>query len=375
MRSQILKTALRLTTTLSLFLLAGCITTVTSRREAPGMEGQGYALPLPLIEVIPQADGTLAVAVKYVADPNNRYVISASSFLSSYTLDVQTDDDGLLKSVSLDAKSAEVAADLLKAAGEVRKAELAAKAKDEDEAATAATAANKTLNDAQLALNKADAKLQTLIELAKDPNNKIEPKDVVAAQVAVVEARVTRDAAAAAVAKSADKSAMDAGNGGFSQAWGPVYYRVAVKPDAHGKPLSVKLIPATFPALVGGAPKPSAQLAFDTSEVGKPAAPEPQVPRLAIKGDKVLKLNAKERYQLTLEVADGPLTSVDERASEVRNDKSVRVGTPSLNLQAAGTAIVASFDSPGEAGEYTLNVAFGYGKGKTHKREVAFEIR
>lgn len=358
-------------------LLSGCITTITSKRVGEGVDGQEYALPLPMIELVPQPDGTLTATVKLVPDPNNRYVISASSILSSYTLDVQTEDGGLLRKVSLDAKSADVASDVLKEWGEVRKAELTAQAeKDkaaEDKAEKAATDAAKALSDAQLSLDKAEAKLQKLEELSADPNNKIDQKDIVAAQVAVAEARVVRDAAAAGVTKGTSKAAADAANGGngFPQAWGPVYYSVAVEPNSDGKPTTVKLIPASFPSEKGS----NSQVLFDTSEAGKPAEPETASPRLAIKGDRVLAFKATGRYQLTVEVADGRLDSVDDKGAKIVDpDTAMQVGVPTLNLQASGTAIAVSFAEPRSPGEYELDIPFVYRKTHTIALPVFFKI-
>jgi hypothetical protein len=354
-------------------LLTGCITTITSKRVGDKVDGQEYALPLPLIEFIPQADGTLAASVRLVPDPNNRYVVSASSILSTYTLDVQTEDGGLLKKVSLDAKSADIAADVVKQWGDIRKAELTAKATDEkaakDKAEKTSTDAAKALSDAQLQLDKAQAKLQKLQELAKDPNNKIDPKDIVSAQLDVVQAQVARDAAASGVTKNT--AAMDAANGGFPKAWGPVYYRINVTPDSNGKPLAVKLIPSRFPSDPAGA----GQVLFDTSELSKPAEPESAVPRLVIKGHRILSFKPSGRYELILEVADGTLKGVEEDKSEILVKKSGDLaGKPILSLQASGTLLLVSFDKPRDRGKYELDVAFVYGNKKRQKLPIDFEI-
>jgi len=81
-------------------LSAGCAS-ISVKKVEPGKASVGlrYSLPKPFIQVVPQADGTVAVDVIYLPDTQNTYAINTWSFMSSYVYQVSLDQNGLLNAV------------------------------------------------------------------------------------------------------------------------------------------------------------------------------------------------------------------------------------------------------------------------------------
>lgn len=232
-------------------MLSGCSTFVRSQIATPQAEGIQYSLPAPIIRVTPQPNGTMTVDVDYLPDPDNTYTLKTSSFLSSYTLDVQR-ENGMLKSVSLDAKSDAVAAAAVESAGNLVKARAEAAAKEVDAQATAAKEQAKAIDDAGLALAIAEAKVKTL-----EGSNGATDQQKLEARIAADEALAKQQF----LIKSANAKAQGAMNvidgDAFPQAAGPVLFRVVpIGTD------DVKLVafdgPATFAtsSLNSAAPAP-----------------------------------------------------------------------------------------------------------------------
>jgi multidrug efflux pump subunit AcrA (membrane-fusion protein) len=157
-----------------LLLLGGCATFLTSERDTGKNNGVVYSLPIPVIYVVPQPNGTMKVSVEYFADPDNSYVIRTSSLLSSYTLDVQRNERGLLTQVSLDAKSDAVAAAAAESAGNVAKAQADAQTKSDEAAAARVDAQTKAVADAQLEYDIAKAKYDLLVAKAAPADKQLE---------------------------------------------------------------------------------------------------------------------------------------------------------------------------------------------------------
>jgi hypothetical protein len=169
-----------------ILLLPGCATFVDGERATDDALGIEYSLPVPIVRVTPQANGTMDVKVEYLPDPENTYVLRTRSLISSYTLDVQR-ENGLLKSVSLDSKSDAVAAAAAEAAGKLVEVQSAVEAKEQEGAAATAKEQAKALSDAQLAVAAAQARLDTL-EAAQAGTDKL-----LDAKIALAEAKAKRD--------------------------------------------------------------------------------------------------------------------------------------------------------------------------------------
>jgi hypothetical protein len=202
--------------------------------------------------VTPQPDGSIAVGVEHLPDPNNTYVVRTKSFLSSYTLDVQL-DNGMLKTVSLSSKSDALAAAAIETSGNLAKAKIEAEAKERDEAAKVAEASAKELKEAQTALAVAEAK-RDIIEQTSGTT----AEQKLNAALAVAEAKAKVDLLTSSA--SSGSSFNDPETNGL-QAAGPIFYRVV--PDGEG----VKLVAA------------AGERMFETSNAAKPA--EPSLPDLA----------------------------------------------------------------------------------------------
>lgn len=199
--------------------LSGCSTFVRSQIATPRAEGIEYSLPVPIIRVTPQANGTMTVDVEYLPDPDNTYTLKTSSFLSSYALDVQR-ENGMLKSVSLDAKSDAVAAASVESAGNLVKARAEAASKEDEAQATAAKEQMKAIEDAGLALAIAEAKVKTLEGSGATDQQKLEAR--IAADEALAKQQFLTEAASAKA-----QGAMNVIDGeAFPQAAGPVLFRV-----------------------------------------------------------------------------------------------------------------------------------------------------
>jgi hypothetical protein len=214
------------------FLLSGCSTFVEGKRAASAQEeGVEYSLPVPVLRVTPMPDGTIDVQVEMLPDPDNTYRLTTKSWVSSYTLDV-TRENGMLKSVSLDAKSDAVAGALVDARASIIKAKAEADKKDSDAAAAAAKEQAKTISDAKMAVVIADAKVTAL-----EAGDKPDPVVVAAAKVDL--------AVAKAKLAALQQAATDPGKSGFNTAKAanpdldanakvsaaPVLFRVVPVPD------------------------------------------------------------------------------------------------------------------------------------------------
>lgn len=231
--------------------LGGCVSVVKVAQAKPDTKGIRYFLPEVFIQVTPNQDGTVTVEKVFLPDPKREYAISAESYMSSYKLDVERDEKGLLKSVTFNNDSAAVANQLIGSAANVRAAQIdartaKAKAESEDEKAAAEKAkaaldaADKLRRDAATTLDVVNRKLQLLLQRQQE---KSPPKDIedqiLSVRLEIVEAEAKRDAAEAAYSSLLSKTqtpVLAAGNApntesSWPQAMEPVFYRVVMSED------------------------------------------------------------------------------------------------------------------------------------------------
>lgn len=120
-----------------------CTTVVSVRKVTDKNDatvcGTRYYLPQPFIVARPQSDGSLDVTVEYLPDPTEQYAVCSWSALATHQLSLKL-DKGMLSEVNWVADSSAVAAEGVKAAGEVRKTAIEA----EVEAAKAQQAKQET---------------------------------------------------------------------------------------------------------------------------------------------------------------------------------------------------------------------------------------
>lgn len=271
-------------------LLGGCITTVDSRIATDAAKGQRYSLPLPVMKVEPQSDGTMTVEVLYLPDPNNTYTVTASSILGSYTLDVKT-KEGLLDMVSFSPNGMAVAEQLATSAGNVEKARIDARSKADEAEAKAAEATAKVISDVSTAVATAQAKLDRLKEL-RDAGLKVTEEQIVAAEVDLAVAKAKLEGLRPSTA-SFNKAANQPGSSSYPTAAGPLFF--AMVPGGNG---TVDLV-ASSPQVIG-----------ETS-FAVPAAEKPKTVVYEVDGSAVLRLGGNA-LELRLKASPAPKRVIQE---------------------------------------------------------------
>lgn len=220
-------------------LLGGCVAGVSSRPYTGSEDGYRYALPQPVLVAKPKTDGTVTFDWAYPPDEGATYVVDEYSFLANNTLDV-TLENGTLKKFSLDANTSAVAAAALGAAGDVAKVRLDTQAQADTARATEKKAATDKIAQAQSALQAAQAKLDALEELRKNPlyASEITPAKLLDAQLEARTKQAAYDALVGAArpiggiasgdmaGSSTDTSVNNGKPCSADKAWGPVFYRV-----------------------------------------------------------------------------------------------------------------------------------------------------
>lgn len=273
---------------LALLLLSGCTTFVEGERATPLSEGIEYSLPVPIVRVTPQANGTMDVKVEYLPDPDNTYVLRTKSMVSSYTLDVLR-ENGMLKSVSLDSKSDAVAAAVAESAGRLIDARSAAEAKEQEAAEKAEAEQAKALSDANLAVAMAQAKLDALTA-AKAAGDEAAGAQILGAKLALEEAKVKQAHLVAAAGGNPTPSFNAPGTAAASRSAGPeaaapVLFRVVPDVATGG----VKLVAFEGPR------------SLPTSTAAKPETPKPEL-SVTLTGPNVFTAPAGQPYQIKLKV-------------------------------------------------------------------------
>lgn len=225
---------------LAVLTLSGCATFVEGQKATTGGEGLRYSLPAPFLMVVPKPDGTLSVSTVMLPDPDNTYSLKTKSFISSYTLDVQLENQ-MLKSVSLSPKSDAVAAAAVGSLANYRKAKIDAEAKAEEDAKKEDASAAKAIGDAKLALDLANGKVKVL------EDNGGSAEKILEAKVAVGDAQIKYDALVKAQQSSGRRmssaDAPGADKGGGPVAAGAMLFRIV--PEGKG----VKLVAVRGPTM------------------------------------------------------------------------------------------------------------------------------
>lgn len=334
------------------FVLTGCVSVVTVKKAKDDTQGIRYFLPEVFIQVTPATDGTITVEKVYLPDPKREYAISADSYLSSHTLEVERDEKGLLKSVTFNSDSTAVGQQLVTSAAAVRAAQIdakAAKAKADAEQAKAAADKAKTALDAADTARKAAAATLDAAQRKVDFLQQVQnpPADIaaqiLAAKLAVVDAQAKKDAADAAYnellakTQAPDTKAANAGaEASWPQAMDPVFYRVVMtattvklKQAFDQQPRATFVIPKTDSA-------PDLAV-FPASIAVRPA-------------DKTGTLS--KSVHLTLEAK-----AVATKSFTRPSDGKALSDVPVLSLQPGGTTIDVEIPKTTPAGHYELEMS------------------
>jgi hypothetical protein len=232
------------------FLFPGCATFLTGGRTQNYSGGQTYYLPKYCIIAQPLKSGSVMYNELYIPDPGNEYSLDVFSIISKYSLDVEQ-DNGLLTKITLKGESDAVAAETVKAFGEIEKSRTEARAKEEAADQAAVDAAKKTVATAQenvdkatLELKAAMARLEKLKQIGTKDQIIQQELTVVDKEAALEEAerilareedkfrRVQRNGAA----DSPDAAAGDSESQKVAEAYGSVLYCLEQWIDADGVP-------------------------------------------------------------------------------------------------------------------------------------------
>jgi len=125
---------------------ASCASSVSVKpvdADSAGVRGIRYCLPQPFLVITPQEDGSVTARWHFLADRSQEYAVDAWSLLGKHKLEIKT-IHGLLASVDWKGEADAVAAEAVKAAGEIRKQEL----ESDIESAKASAAQQAKLRDA-----------------------------------------------------------------------------------------------------------------------------------------------------------------------------------------------------------------------------------
>ena len=242
-------------------VLPGCATFIDSHVADKDEKGFVYYLPMPVIVVTPQTDGTATVELEYLPDESKAYTLQAHSLVSNYTLDVQT-ENGLLKTVSLDADSAQTVKAAVDAASTIADKAYTAKQAERDKEKADRVAREEKVRELRQAVAVAQQELAALELLSKDTANGVTPAQLTAAKLAVIKSETVL--AVFLNEDVADVAGVDDGGAAYDivtaqaeTAPGPVLFQVQMGRDHRDYPT------ITLRAM-------AAQRDFDTATIGAP---------------------------------------------------------------------------------------------------------
>ena len=339
-----------------LFVLAGCISTVTVKKispDDPTAKGLRYSLPAVFLVVQPQPDGTASYTWAYLPDPDNTYAITQTAILSKFTLDA-TIGNGLLTRVNSNSDSTTVLAKALDAAQSAYSAKqqmIAAQNKTDNASLASAKSAAAA---ARLALDQAHAE-QAII----NANSSATAAQKLAAELKVADAEVANAQAQQALSALPNGAAdLPAGKSGDQQ-YGPVMFRVVQS----GK--GVQLVAANV------------QMRFDTvnAQGSSPGGQQGAVAyTLTLKTPVPLSSKTKP---LQLQIAvDRAIDSVDAPTSTLNHGKLPSDAKPSFALSGDRKTITATFANGLQSGAYVLipGIVMKAGEQPVAKAHVEFTV-
>lgn len=350
-------------------LLAGCVSYVSSEKLEPGSNTKGlrYSLPQPFLLVTPKSDGTMDVERIYLPDPNRSYTLRQTAILANHTLDV-TMQNGMLKSVTMNADATALPSELIGAMAELEKLKIETEAGQLKSQADTGKAAQKRLIDAQAALAKAQTLVDYLTSLdAASPGNEAIQAELLKANIALVQAQAELAAAqesAASLGLALNGAGLNVAQGTPSGAWGPVLYRV-VQPEEGG----VELHAINFATSGAGEP----QLDIPTSRLALPPADSPPVPATIPASKIVTEENRIFGFATTVKV-----TNYDESKSTFErkvDSSSLETVTPFPAVVPTGTNNQWEVGLPPELapGTYFLNLYFEFGNLGPQSMEIVIK--
>lgn len=401
--------------------LAGCVTSLEVRKVGnEPVDGIRYSLPVPVLEVCPGADGSIAVNERYLPDGAATYAIAAAAYGGKLDLDV-TVVDGLLTRLAWNPDSTAVVEDLATSAGKLAALQVdsGAKAAAAEEKAAAAAAqaredalakAGEAVFAAQNRLAVALAALETLrtlggtsaqllgaeVEVARaraELDNAMRARERLLAPPAAGGVAGGRRMAGDAEAGEGDAADSEARDGDAAFAAGEHDRRPPAQPRGGGSDEGDQA-PAGFATAWGCAfyvvvddgatvelrPFSPGQQRFETStrrDKPKPS-PLPATPAFQPEGSRVVRPRGKP-VELTLQVAASvPVDAVAVEAFSRRQADGTwrdlgETEWPALTPGKAGFRVDLPDDLP--AGRYLLEFAYASPNRPRGSGEVELEIR
>ena len=176
-------------------LLGACTRITVSRVDPLNPASQGgirYSLPKPFILVTPAEDGSVAVEVLIMPDPDNTYAIDTYSYFSTHSIYIAI-EKGMLQRVGAVTDSTQVVSDAVKASGSVAAEILKEQATASQSTQTALQTVQSNLATAEMNLAIAQAKLDQLQTSGANST------EILNAKLSVAEMKVRRDSAQTAL--------------------------------------------------------------------------------------------------------------------------------------------------------------------------------
>ncbi len=365
----------------SAFIMLSC-TTVKVAKVSPGSKTEGlrYSLGKPLIKVTPNAagDGTYAAELIYLPDIDRTYAVSASTFMSKQTLELNVDGSGILSKISLSRDATAIASEGAGALGEMAKTEIERRkkeAKEKQDKIDAEIKANKdalkaakeardekriqvAANDRDIAVLEATSptplsdEVKDKIRQLNSTNFKLELEiQSLDRKIGDLESSVKglEGAANIAVEKIKDLTS-----------YGPVFFQI--KEEVKEGKLSVTLEPVEQDGQI--------QRKFKTVEKpGKPEAPaasEPVPVPVMLSKNISAKLNADNTFSFKL-TFDNPVLRIDKSRSFFDSDPVVKlVDFKDEEEENESIKLTTKAATTLKPGKYVVTIKFFYSLGGTN---------
>jgi len=233
----------RLTLLLMAILASGCSANYTLKKvettdqETPGIR---FALPVRLIVAEPQPNGSLAVKVVYLPDPDNTFAATSRTHFAKNTFTVKV-ANGLLTDFGFNSDTSTVPAKLIDSAAAVRAERVKADAKTETTAKIELEKLDEEIRKAALAVEQAKEEYKVAQEVY---GAEIHPS-VFKARVALEKAKLALESLAKkqlALFVASD-AVQNNPNSAPTTAFGPKFYRIVEDYDEDGQLIRVALKP------------------------------------------------------------------------------------------------------------------------------------
>lgn len=261
------------------FSLCNCsVVTVThvNNSNAATQKGSRYVLGKPFIQVTPDpSTGVYSAQVVYLPDQSQVYAVESKVFLSKLALDIEVDDAGMLKKITLGNEQDAVAGDAAESIADISKEFLEARKKEQDEADKTREKLEDEVATKKIAIATLEAEIESIrtlytgAALTTEIKEKIRGKEVELLKLRQELERLQQKLHSATGDTNALGAFNDPGeNPEDTKVWGPVFFEIVDKCNPVTGIGTVALEPVQWP-------DKSSQMQFDTyGQSGKKPTPE-----------------------------------------------------------------------------------------------------